>query len=142
MKTWPLWFLAGILAGCASSPTPDPWQDIEVQPPGAIKPLSLPEFPSPASMTEDTVMFDLTGANAISAYIVVAEANTDIAYEHAEQIDDLRVASKALVDAGKAQRKVADLRLEILEEERRHWFWEKLSYIGGFLLIAVAVVIP
>ena len=108
----------GCLAGCATSPSPDPWADIEVQEPGAIKPLSLPEFPSPVSMTEDTVTFDLDGANAVSAYIVVAEGNTDIGAAHAMQIDDLRIAAKALVEAGKAQRKVADLRQEILEEER------------------------
>ena len=131
----------GCLAGCATSPSPDPWADIEVQEPGAIKPLSLPEFPSPVSMTEDTVTFDLDGANAVSAYIVVAEGNTDIGAAHAMQIDDLRIAAKALVEAGKAQRKVADLRQEILEEERRHWMFEKAAYLTGFLLIGLAVAL-
>ena len=92
-------------------------------------------------MTADTVTFDLEGANAVSAYIVVAEANTDIAYQHSEQINELRTATKALVDAGKAQRKVADLRKEILEEERRHWFWEKTGYWAGFLIIGLAVAL-
>jgi len=133
--------VVGILAGCATPPSPDPWTDIQVPTARAEKPLSLPEFPSPASMTTDTVTFDIEGANAVSAYIVVAEANTDIAYQHSEQIDDLRAASRYLVDAGKAQRKVADLRLEILEEERRHWMFEKAAYIGGFLLIGLAVAL-
>lgn len=101
----------------------------------------LPEFPSPVSMNEETVTFDLDGANAISAYIVTAEANTGIGNEHAEQIDADRVAIKALVDAGKAQRKVADLRKEILEEERRHWFWEKISYWAGFLIVGMSVAL-
>ncbi len=89
----------------------------------------------------DSVTFDLDGANAISAYIVTSEANTGIAYEHSEQIDDLRVATKALVDAGKAQRRVADLRKEILEEERRHWFWEKTGYWAGFLIIGLGLAL-
>ena len=133
--------MAGILAGCATPPTANPWEGIEVQEPGAEMPLELPEFPSPASVGMDTVTFDIDGANAISAYIVTAEANTGIAEEHAGQIDDLRVASQSLVDAGKAQRVVADLRLEILEEERRHWFWEKTGYWAGFLIIGLAVVL-
>ena len=141
MKRWLWWFLVGVLAGCATPPSPDPWQDIEVPTERAEPPLGLPEFPSPVSVTEETVSFDLEGANAISAYIAVAEGNTDIAREHAGQIDDDRVALNALVDAGKAQRKVADLRQEILEEERRHWFWEKTSYWAGFLIIGIAVAL-
>ena len=126
-----------MLSGCATAPTPDPWQGIEVPTARAERPLSLPEFPSPVSIAADTVTFDLEGANAVTAYIVIAEANTDIAYEHSEQIDDLRTSTKYLVEAGKAQRKVADLRLEILEEERRHWMFEKAAYLGGYLLIAL-----
>jgi len=114
--------VAGILGGCATPPTPDPWQDIEVPTERAERPLRLPQFPDPVNLTNDSVTFDLDGANAISGYIIIAEANTDLVREHSEQIDDLRSASKYLVEAGKAQRRVADLRLEILEEERRHWF--------------------
>ncbi len=62
MKIWVQLCLVGILAGCATSPKPDPWQNIEVPPPGAEKPLSLPQFPEPVSMNEDTVSFDLDGA--------------------------------------------------------------------------------
>ena len=141
MKIWAVLFLGGILAGCATAPTANPWEGIEVQEPGAEMPLALPEFPSPASVGMDTVTFDIDGANAISAYIVTAEANTGIAEEHAGQIDDLRVASQSLIDAGKAQRTVADLRLEILEEERRHWFWERISYWAGFLIIGVGLAL-
>ena len=133
--------VVGILAGCATAPTPDPWQGIEVPTERAERPLSLPEFPSPVSMTADTVTFDLDAANTITAYIVTAGANTDIGNEHADQIDADRVAIKALVDAGKAQRKVADLRKEILEEERKHWFWEKISYWAGFLIIGLGVAL-
>ena len=133
--------MVGILVGCAATPTPDPWQGIEVETRPTTTPLVLPVWPLPVEFTEDKAVFDLEGVRALEAYRVAAGGNTEIAAAHADQIDDLRTATKALVDAGKAQRKVADLRLEILEEERRHWMFEKISYWAGFLIIGLGVAL-
>lgn len=85
--------------------------------------------------------FDLSGARALEAYRVVGEGNTELAEEHAAQIDDLKTAAAALVETGQAQRRVADLRLEILQEERRHHFIEKISlYALALLGLGVAAL--
>lgn len=133
--------MAGALLGCAATPTPDPWEGIEIDRTPAVTPERLNDFPLPTEFTEDSVTFDLAGAQELEAYRVAAEANTVIATEHAGQIDDLKEAAEHLVAAGQAQRKVADLRKEILEEERKHWFWEKTAYWAGFLIIGLAVAL-
>ena len=122
------------LSGCATTPTPDPWATVEVDESPAQQPVRLPEWPQEASSTEDEVTFDLSGARALAAYRIAGEGNTELAEEHAAQIDDLRRAAATLVETGQAQRRVADLRLEILEEERRHHFIEKISLYALALL--------
>lgn len=85
--------------------------------------------------------FDLSGARALESYRVAGEGNTELAEEHAAQIDDLKDAAATLVETGQAQRRVADLRLEILQEERRHHFIEKITlYMGALLLLGAAAL--
>ena len=139
--TWRLLLVVGALAGCATTPTPNPWVDIETDKEPAAQPLELGEWPDPIGFSDDTLVFDLEGARALQAYQVAAEANTEIASELSEQVNDLNDATSSLVEAGKAQRVVADLRLEILEEERKNWFWEKTMYWAGFAIIAIAVAL-
>ena len=107
----------------------------------AQQPLSLPEWPQETSSTDHTVTFDLVGARAISAYIATAEGNTVIAAEHAAQIDALNKAAAALIEAGRTQRKIADLRLEILQEERRHNAIEKVGLYAGMLLVILGAAV-
>ncbi len=131
MNRWLILLAAGaslaLSSGCATTPIPDPWATLEASAEPAQQPLRLPEWPQEASSTDHSVTFDLEGARAISAYIATAEGNTAIALEHAAQIDALNQAAAALIEAGMAQRKVADLRLEILQEERRHNVIEKIG---------------
>jgi len=83
------------------------------------------------------VTFDLSGARALEAYRVAGAGNTELAEEHAAQIDDLKDAAATLVETGQAQRRVADLRQEILLEERRHHAIEKISLWAGVLLVVI-----
>ena len=62
------------------------------------------------------------------------KTNTTIANEHAQQIDELNNAVSHLKNAGAEQRRIADMRQEILEEERTRHLYEKLTY--WVLLIA------
>jgi len=129
-----------VLSGCATQVPENPWNDIQVPTEATTRPLELPEWPIPANIVEEGAVFDLDGVRALDAYKTTGEANTAIAEAHAGQIDELRTAAKYLVDAGKAQRRVAELRLEILEEERRHWFWERISYWVGLVVIGAAAL--
>ncbi len=131
-----------VLSGCAGTPpASDPWAEIEVPTESAERPLELPQWPLPTSFTDSSATFGLEAVRALEAHRVVADANTAIATAHAGQIDELRAAAGYLVEAGAAQRRVADLRLEILQEERRSWLWQKMGYLTGYLLIAVAIAL-
>ena len=139
MKTWLTLLAVGAslsLSGCASAPTPDPWGEVNVPAEPATIPVVLPEWPQPVDFTEQTVTFDLAGANVLEVWRVAALGNTEIAAAHADQIDDLRDAARSLVEAGKAQRKVAELRREILEEERRAHTYEK---VGLWALVVLVI---
>ena len=128
MPQWLISLVVGVsLSGCATTPTPDPWANVEVDQTEAQQPVRLPEWPQETSETEDEVTFDLSGARALADYRIIGEGNTELAEEHAAQIDDLKDAVLSLVEGGRAQRRIADLRLEILEEERRHHFIEKMG---------------
>lgn len=57
-----------------------------------------------------------------------AAANHDIAAEHAAQIESMRRAAQNLLEGAQHQRRIAEMRLEMLEDERRHHFWQSLGY--------------
>jgi hypothetical protein len=95
-------------------------------------------FPEPNEVHDDRIVYDQQGVVALEQYRQAAEANTRIAAEHASQVDQYAVAVDNLIDAGRGQRRIAELRQQILEEERRHWFWERTSYWVALLVIGVA----
>ncbi len=100
--------------------------------------LDCGPFPYPTRATAAEITYDEAGTNALEAYRVCSEANQDNVDEHAAQIQQLKVARAALVDAGKAQRNIANMRQQMLEDERRHHFWQSLGY---WVLIVGAVVL-
>ena len=147
MKRWLTLLIVGAsLTACATTPRPDPWQDLEVPDQEAQRPLNQGDRPLPDKIRgegEDQVwVYDSTGVERLETYVVIAEGNETLADEHAGRIDDLQDSVGHLVKAGKAQRRIADMRLEIIEEERRHHFWERLGYYAGmaFVILGAAVL--
>ena len=105
------------------------------------QPVDLVDWPAPVDVTETHVTFDLDGAVDLELFREAAVGNQVIASELSAQVEDLRDEADALVQAGQAQRRVAELRKEILEEERKQHAWEKAGlYLGIVLLIATAGV--
>lgn len=139
MRLLAIFLIAGALSACVT-PQPNPWDSIEVVSQPATKPLDCGGFPYPSEVIGESIVYDNSGANALEAYRACSEANEDIAAEHAQQIDQLHIATKGLVEAGQAQRRIADMRQQILEEERRHWFFERIGYWAGFLIIGAATL--
>ena len=135
-----LWTAGALLSGCISAPAPNPWDTVDVAPTATTRPLPLGKFPQPASFDDNTITYDASGVGELDAYRDRAEANTIVADSHADQVIELKAATRALVEAGKAQRRVADLNKEILADERRHWFWERLSYWAGLILIGASTL--
>ncbi len=75
----------------------------------------------------DEVVYDKASLNDLNAYRVCSEANEAIAGEHALQIGQLKLARKGLTEAGRAQRNIADMREEMLRDERRHNFFQSIG---------------
>lgn len=99
------------------------------------------DWPEPVSETDETVTFDLDGATALLKFQTTAEGNTKIAKAHAAQIVELQHALAGMLEAGRAQRRVSDLRLEILQEERRQHVIEKVGlYVLMIATIGVAAL--
>jgi len=128
--------LLGALSGCAVAPTENPWDDLTVETDPAAAPIDCGSFPAPAGATNEQITYDQAGTNDLEQYRVCSEANEVIAAEHAAQIGQLKLARKGLTEAGQAQRRVSDLKGEILQEERQHMFWERI----GLWVIAIAGV--
>ena len=125
---------AGLL-GCATTPTPDPWASIDVPDRAAKTPLRAPEWPLPSINDEGDAAYSHDQIVALDAYRIVSQGTHDLALAHAHRIDALQDSVAHLTNAGKAQRRVADMRKEILEEERRRNAWEKLTLYGMMLVV-------
>ena len=136
-RAWLIFWIscASLSSGCATAPSPDPWSDLEASVAPAQQPVSLPEWPQETSSTPDTVSYDLDAVRQMLAHRVTAQGNYEIAAANADQIDELNKAAGHLIEAGRAQRRVSDLRLEILMEERRHHAIEKAALWGGMILV-------
>lgn len=118
-----------VLGGCAATPTPDPWQGIEIDETPAVQCDYLPDRPIP-DIVGDRFTYDRDGINQLDEYFILAEACYDIQRATANQVDELKSAAKELVQAGQSQRRVADLRQQIIEDERRqHWLEKAGLYV-------------
>ena len=119
---------ASLSAGCATTPPDSPWDGLTVETGRAAPALDCGPFPFPTRASEAEIVYDQEGVNALEAYRICAEANQANVDEHAAQIQELKIARKALVEAGQAQRNIADFRQEMLEDERRHHMWQSVGY--------------
>jgi hypothetical protein len=75
----------------------------------------------------------------LDSYKTAAEANTAIAAEHAQQVEVLQETVVSLVSAGQAQRSVAEMRKEMLEEERRHNFFKSIGLYAIIIGMGLAL---
>jgi len=114
------------LASCAT-PAPNPWLGLDTGTEAAATPLDCGSFPLPTEVTDTYVVYDKAGLNDLNAYRQCSEANEGIAGEHALQIGQLKIARKGLVEAGLAQRHIADMREEMLKDERQHHFFQSIG---------------
>jgi len=116
-----------LISGCVTS-TPNPWTDLDVDLSPATIPLDCGKFPLPAEVYNTHVVYDKVGLNDLDAYRTCSEANESIITEHALQIGQLKLARKGLVEAGQAQRNIADMRQTMLEDERKHHLFQSVGY--------------
>ena len=131
-------FLVGVLiSGCSTVQT-NPWDAVELDETPVEAPLALPELPKP-TIVGDTVVLDSGEAALIRAYGIIARANTTMAEEYSKSINERKRANTALVEAGQAQRIQSEMRLEMLEDERRHNFFTSIGYWVVIIALGVSL---
>lgn len=139
MRKWLLFLIVGgSLSGCASAPV-DPWQGLTVDTKAAVRHIDCGSFPLPSEVIGESIVYDQAAVNDLEAYRACTEDNAALVDLHADQIGQLKIARAALVDAGKAQRNIAVMRLEMLEDERRHNAWKSLGYWIAIIGMASAL---
>lgn len=133
-----LLILGASLSGCAA-PQINPWQGLSIEMDPAANAVYCGEFPAPVAATESSITYDLDGVNELDMYRKCSDDNGQIANEHAAQIMHLKIARKALVEAGQSQRNIAVMKQEMLEDERKHHFWQSLGYWGLIIGMGLAL---
>jgi len=126
-KTVYLCGLILLLSGCASAPPHNPWDALTTETSAAVTPLDCGSFPVATSSTQTDATYDIAGLNDLNDYRKCSEANEGIAGEHAKQVDQLKIVRKNLTEAGRAQRNIADMKQEMLDDERKRNFFEKIG---------------
>ena len=76
----------------------------------------------------NTVTYNLAGTQALDAFRSCAGSVAEVATERTAEVNAHRQAEAGLVEMGKAQRRIADLRAQELAEERRSRVWRELGY--------------
>ena len=127
-------WLACCLTGCAT-PIEIPQWDIEPQIQNVTFPVEPPEKPVPSYTTDTEVTFDLEAFRALVAWSVVAEGNYDIAQANAVSLQHQIDAYNALLEAGKLQQQMSEIREEQLQLERNdhtmdNWFYRGIIAVG------------
>ena len=119
-----------LVSGCAVTPAENPWDDIELQQEVATDPQDCGEFPLPdvVDATSNSITYDVDGTRKLDLYRECAAVNQAVAVERTDEVNQHRIAEAALVDAGKHQRAIAEMRREMLEEERRARAWNNVTY--------------
>lgn len=122
--------IACVSTSCAIAP--NPWNEIKVPDSEIAYPIVLPDFPDPISSTKTTATYSRDSIEDMVLYVTAADANTKAATANAEQIEDLREGAESLVEAGKSQRQIADMKQTMLDNERKHNFF---TNIGLYVVI-------
>ncbi len=127
-----------LVSGCAATPE-NPWNDIDITEVPAASPVDCGSFPMPSEVVGDSIVYTNAGVNDLESYRACSEANARIVTEHALQIAQLKRARAALVSAGKSQRNIAEMRQEMLEDERKHNFFMKIGLYVVILGMGVSL---
>lgn len=134
MRTWLTLLSVGILSGCATN-DPIDWPDWDI-PKAAVEatePLPLPQLP-PLELEGNVATLDRAAVLALFAYREAAEANHDIAQANADALKAQALAYNQLIEAGKFQTQLMQIREEMLRQAKRDAFIDRMTLRGVVLL--------
>ena len=104
-------------------------------------PVPLPDMPVPVRFNDTEAVFDLNGMRSLERLRIASETNFLVAKSNALALDAQSRAYNSLIDAGKLQRQVAEIRAELLAIERRDHFIDVWFHRGIIVLGAMAVAL-
>lgn len=123
------------LAGCTTEPVQLPNWELAARTPVPITdPTPLPDICIPPFES-------LECYKALDAFDIVAIGNTEIAQANADALRKTEAGYDALIEAGKLQQQLSQIRQEILEQERRAHMYDKWFYQGIIALGLLAVAL-
>lgn len=131
-------FLLGSLSGCASSPVELPTCEVEHTSTEIQDLARLPELPSPASSTSDTVTFTKAGFEELLRYSIVAGGNYEVGQANALALEAQAQAYNELAECSRLAHQFAQVREEQLARERRDHFIDNWFHRG---LIALGILV-
>ena len=99
--------------------------------------IELPAFPDPIESNDGMAVYSKDAVKEMVLYTIAAKANTGAGEELAEEVKDLRRGAESLVEMGKIQENISNMRQQMLEDERWRNFFEKI----GLGIIAVLAVV-
>jgi hypothetical protein len=137
MRLLLIFLLAG-LSACATVEE-DPWQDLTVDMKPATGPVDCGSFPLPSEQIGDSIVYDNAGLNDLDDYRLCSEDNAAIVTEHAAQIGQLKIARRDLTEAGQSQRNIAEMRAEMLRDERQHALYTSIAYWVVIIALGAAL---
>ncbi len=127
MRLLQIFLISGALVSCATTPE-NPWNDLTTEVKPAATAIDCGKFPMPTEVIGDSIVYDNDGVNQLEAYRLCSEDNAAIVDAHAAQIGELKTARNDLVEAGRSQRAIADMRQEMLKDERQHHAVTSVAY--------------
>ena len=131
-----LWMIC--LSACVlSCATPaDNW-DITIPDSEVPQVIELPVFPDPIESNNDMAVYSKDAVKEMVLYTIAAKANTGAGEELAEEVKDLRRGAEKLVEMGKIQENISNMKGEALDDERKHNFFMTIGYWAVILGLVV-----
>jgi len=129
-----------LLLACATNPVTLPDWDIEKASIEAQSPLTLPVLPQ-AGISGDLATFDKAAMEQLQRYVITSEGNVEIAQANAEALKSQSQAYNSLIDAGRMQQQISQIRQQLLDEEKKAHFVDNLWHRGVIILGVLAAVL-
>ena len=141
MRLCVICLITGVLIGCSSTPLELPTCEIPQAPAEAQHPLGLPELPVEASSTDSTATFDLAGMMQLKRFRIASETNLTIGKANALALEARNESINALIECTRYQKIWAEIREDMLQQERFNHSMDNYWHRGVILLGALAVVL-
>ena len=140
MRLFLVFWILGLLIGCASTPPQTPNCDIPAPMAEIGHALSAPQMPEAASSTKTTATYDLDGLLQLDRVYKAGVANQTVANENALALEARNAEVTALIECARYQNVWIQVHAEDLKDEQRaHWLDNLLH--RGLIVLGLAAAL-